>query len=94
MWLLVHTLNPKSFTFDQTTSQIFRSKKLSGMIWSVSKLSQNEQIYMFFVIFVHKMTSIVQKTCKFAHFDSILRRSISFPMTFLIEIFEEWFVQG
>jgi len=55
--LLVHTLNSKSFTLEPTTPEIFRSKKLSGMIWNVSKLSQNEQIYMFFVIFVHKMTS-------------------------------------
>ena len=59
--LLVHTLNSKIFTLDPTTPQIFRSKKLSGMIWNVSKLSQNEQIYMFFLIFVHKMTSNVQK---------------------------------
>ena len=34
------------------------------MIWNVSKLSQNGQIYMFFVIFVHEMTSNLQKTCK------------------------------
>eukprot|EP00493_Phyllostaurus_siculus_P000700 UN00705 len=34
------------------------------MVWKVSKLSQNEQFYMFFVLFVHKMTSNVQKTCK------------------------------
>ena len=77
-----------------TTPQIFRSKRLSVMIWSVSKFSQNQKIYMFFVIFVHKMTSNVQKTCKFTHFDSPLRRSISFPIIFLIEIFEEWLGRG
>ena len=59
------------------------------MVWRVSKLSQNEQIYMFFVFFVHEMASNVQKRCKFAHFDSTLRRSISFPITFLIETFKE-----
>ena len=91
--LLVHNLNPKSFNLDPTTPQIFRSKKLSGMIWDVSKLSQNEQIYMFFVHLKSFYEQKWQKTCKFAHFDSILRRSISFPITFLIEIFEEWLGQ-
>ena len=88
--LLVHTLNPRSFTLDPTTPQIFWSKMLSGMIWNVSKSNQNEQIYMFFVHFKSFYEQKWQKTCKFAHFDSIFRRSISFPITFLIEIFEEW----
>ena len=91
--LSVHTLNSKSFTLDPITPQILWSKKLSGMIWNVSKMAQNEQTYMFFVIFLHKMTENVQKTRKFNHFDSILRRSILFPITFFIEIFEEWLSQ-
>ena len=47
--LLLHTSNSKRFTLDQNIPQIFRSRKLSGMIWNVSNLSQNEQNYMFFV---------------------------------------------
>ena len=92
--LLVHSLNPNSFTLEPTTPQIFRWKKLSGMIWNVSKLNQNDQIYMFFVHFKAFYEQKWQKTCEFGHFDSILRRSISFPITFLIEIFEEWLDQG
>ena len=91
--LLVHTLNPKSFTLDPTTPQIFRSKKLSGTIWNVSNLSQNEWIYVLFVHLKSFYEQKWQKTCKFAHFDSILSRSISFPITFLIEIFMEWLGQ-
>ena len=91
---MVHTSNSKSFTLDLNTPQIFQSKKLSGMVWKISKLSQNEKIYMFLVLFGHKMTSNVQKTCKFAHFDSTLRFSKPFPITFLIEIFEECLGQG
>ena len=37
-----------------------------------------------FCPFMHKMTSNVPKTCKFSHFDSTLRPSISFPIAFLI----------
>ena len=92
--LLVHTLNPRSFTLDPTTPQIFWSKMLSGMIWNVSKPNQNEQIYMFFVHFKSFYEQKWQKTCKFAHFDSIFRRSISFPITFLIEISQERLGQG
>ena len=36
-----------------------------------------------FCPFMHKMTSNVPKTCKFSHFDSTLRRSMLFPITFL-----------
>ena len=41
--LLVHTLNSKIFTLEATTPQIFRSKKLSGMIRKVSKLTQKSK---------------------------------------------------
>ena len=58
------------------------------------KVSQNEQIYKFFVHLKSFYEQKWEKTCKFAHFDATLRRSISFPITFLIEIFEEWFGQG
>ena len=42
----------------------------------------------------HQLPFFRRKIVLFAHFDSTLRRSISFPITFLIEIFEEWLGQG
>ena len=87
---LAHTLNPRIFTLDPTTPQILWSKMLSGMIWKVSKLSQNEKIYMFLYLYMksfYEQTRYI--TCKFDYFDSILRQFISFPINFLIEIFEE-----
>ena len=81
-------------TLDLNTPQIFQSKKLSGMVWKISKFSQNEQIYMFFVHLKSFYDQKGPKTCKFPHFDSTLKFSKPFPITFLIDIFGECSGQG